>query len=317
MENMESTLPLFFNLHSTSHSGFLTSFSSLFDYNIFVEDKPDKVSEGRQHSKWCYVLGGMDARVPRVWTPLSKANCPKFAKSAQVKAQIALLQGIFQGPLDYKVFWEEGILVHAGIICSKEFDSSVEPPITWGITFFTSFFAHSLLTKSSVLHYDREARSQRAKVVTKTPESASALAGGLATALGKTPLVPATPSKPVFVKRSKTLDHKPPRKEVLDLTHETLPSTPPHDTIASEVPLADTPLVRASSSKEKESDSAPKVTVGHSANYLGLPYILPGSLEVTGESRLGKALDAFRVTRPLLLEGLEKTYEEYSEPLEI
>ncbi|GAA0164278.1 hypothetical protein LIER_19954 [Lithospermum erythrorhizon] len=131
MANIEPNLPLFFNMHSTSHSGYLTSFSSLSDYNIFVEDKPDKVSEGRWHSKWCYILGGMDDRVPWIWTLFSKAKRPIFARSIHVKAQIALLQEVFQDSWDYKVFCEEGVLIQAGIIRSKEFDSSVEPPVTW------------------------------------------------------------------------------------------------------------------------------------------------------------------------------------------
>ncbi|GAA0171997.1 hypothetical protein LIER_41259 [Lithospermum erythrorhizon] len=64
----------------------------------------------------------MGERVPRIWTPLSKAKLPKFTKSAQVKAQIALLQGVFPESWDYKVFCEEGVLIHASIIRSKEFD---------------------------------------------------------------------------------------------------------------------------------------------------------------------------------------------------
>ncbi|GAA0164231.1 hypothetical protein LIER_19919 [Lithospermum erythrorhizon] len=84
-----------------------------------------------------------------------------------------------------------------------------------------------------------------------------------------------------------------------------------------DVPLADTPMVQASSSKGQESDSAPKVTSGYSATYLDLPYTLPDGYEMTNTSKLGKALDAFRATRPLLLEETGKPYEEYNDPLEL
>ncbi|GAA0170851.1 hypothetical protein LIER_25025 [Lithospermum erythrorhizon] len=56
---------------------------------------------------------------------------------------------------------------------------------------------------------------------------------------------------------------------------------------------------------------------GYSANYLDQPYTLPDDLEVTDKSKLWKALDAFRATRPLLLEEIGKTYEDYIDPLEI
>ncbi|GAA0176532.1 hypothetical protein LIER_29506 [Lithospermum erythrorhizon] len=71
---IELTLPLFFNMHNTSHSGPLTSFSSAKDCKIFVKWKPDKVAEGRCHKKWCYVRGGMSEETPKVWTSLAKAN---------------------------------------------------------------------------------------------------------------------------------------------------------------------------------------------------------------------------------------------------
>ncbi|GAA0168403.1 hypothetical protein LIER_23127 [Lithospermum erythrorhizon] len=184
MANVEPNLPFFFNMHSTSHSGPLTSFSSLSEYYIFVEDKPDKVGEGAEE------------------------------------------------------------VLTATI-------SSVEPR--------------------------------------KVP---------LSTMIGK--------HVPLF-KRAK----------VLDLTKEPLQPELPSDTNIGEVPIADAPLVSASSFKGKESDSAPKVMAGYSKNYLDLPHTLSGGLEVTDTSKLGKALDAFHATHPLLLEEIGKTYEEYNDPLEI
>ncbi|GAA0174905.1 hypothetical protein LIER_28193 [Lithospermum erythrorhizon] len=141
--------------------------------------------------------------------------------------------------------------------------------------------------------------------------------GGLATALGKIPADHVVPPKPVLAKRTKTLAHRPPMKDVLDLTDEPLCLAPPSDMNLGEVPLAYNPMVQASSSKGQESDSSPKVTVGYSATYLDLPYTFPGGYEVNNTSKLGKALDAFRVTRPLLLEEIGKPYEEYNDPLEL
>ncbi|GAA0176555.1 hypothetical protein LIER_29526 [Lithospermum erythrorhizon] len=157
---------------------------------------------------------------------------------------------------------------------------------------------------------------KRAKVVTKTIESVPAPSGGPATALGKR-LVHAAPSKPVLAKRSKTLAHRPPRRDVLDLTQETFPSMSPYDSRIDEEPIADIPLGNASSSKGKESDSTPNVMAGYSATDLNLPSTLPGGYEVTNKSKLGKALDAFRATSPLLLEEIGKPYEKYSHPLKL
>ncbi|GAA0160767.1 hypothetical protein LIER_17246 [Lithospermum erythrorhizon] len=139
---------------------------------------------------------------------------------------------------------------------------------------------------------------KRVGVVTKiAPEiSAPASTGGWSTALGKRPSDPAAPPKPILMKKTKTLAHRPTRREA---------------------PFVDTPIVSGVSSKRKESDSAPKVTAGYSATYLNLPYTLPSGYEVTEKSKLGMALDAFHVTHPLLLEGIRKPYEEFIDPLEL
>ncbi|GAA0185912.1 hypothetical protein LIER_33200 [Lithospermum erythrorhizon] len=292
MAEVEPNLPLFFNMHCTSHSGCLTSFSSLSDYNIFVEDKPDKVVDSRWHSKWCYILGRMDARVPRVWTLLSKAKRPKFTRSAQVKGQIALLQGVFQEPWDYKVLCEEGVLVYAG---------GIDRGSLFGGTSQGAFFYYEKETCSSL---------QEGPIITKTTAEASLPAStvNFSTVLGKRPVDLVAPSKPALAKRTKTLAQRPAKKRVVDLTEEPLPSaspsTPFGDLNIEETPRADTPTRIASSPKVQESDSTPKVTTGYSATYLDLPYTLPGSYEVTKNSKLGKALDAFRATHPLLLEEI-------------
>ncbi|GAA0144930.1 hypothetical protein LIER_05247 [Lithospermum erythrorhizon] len=141
---------------------------------------------------------------------------------------------------------------------------------------------------------------KRAGVVTKTaPEtSAPAFAGGSLTDLDM--------------------------QDGLDLTKESLPSASLGDTSAPlggtnvfEAPFTDTPIVSGGFSKGKKSDSAPKVITGYSATYLNVPYTLPGSCEVIEKSKLGTVLDAFRATRPLLLKGIGKPYEEFIDPLEL
>ncbi|GAA0163401.1 hypothetical protein LIER_43640 [Lithospermum erythrorhizon] len=92
---------------------------------------------------------------------------------------------------------------------------------------------------------------------------------------------------------------------------------PPGGTNVFEAPFVDTPIMSGGSSNGKESDSAPKVTVGYSATYLNLPNTLPGGYKLTEKSKLGTALVAFPATRPLLLEGIGKPYEEYIDPLEL
>ncbi|GAA0159501.1 hypothetical protein LIER_38882 [Lithospermum erythrorhizon] len=127
------TIPLFFNMHNTSHSGPLTYFPAARGWNIFADPKIEKISETRWHSKWCFMRGGMGDEVPKKWTSLEEAKHPKFMKTALIKAHIATLKRLFNKPLHYKVFCEQGVLVHAGLIRSKEFDQAVVPPVDWGI----------------------------------------------------------------------------------------------------------------------------------------------------------------------------------------
>ncbi|GAA0145730.1 hypothetical protein LIER_05855 [Lithospermum erythrorhizon] len=64
--------------------------------------------------------GGMGDEVPKKWTSLEEAKQPKFRKTALIKGQIASLKRLFDKSLHYKVFCEKGVLVHAGLIQSKE-----------------------------------------------------------------------------------------------------------------------------------------------------------------------------------------------------
>ncbi|GAA0149537.1 hypothetical protein LIER_08687 [Lithospermum erythrorhizon] len=69
--------------------------------------------------------------VPKRCTLLTESSYPKFNKIALIKAQIATLKRPFENPLHFKVFCEKGVLIHACLICSKEFDQSMVPPINW------------------------------------------------------------------------------------------------------------------------------------------------------------------------------------------
>ncbi|GAA0154238.1 hypothetical protein LIER_37830 [Lithospermum erythrorhizon] len=133
MDEIEPTISLFFNMDNTSDSGPLTYFPSAKDCKIFAKHKPEKIVEGRWHKKWRYVRGEMSDVVLKRWTSLAEVLRPKFPKTALIRAQIAMLQGIFVNPYHYKVFCEEGVLIQAGLIRSKDFDQTVATPVSWDI----------------------------------------------------------------------------------------------------------------------------------------------------------------------------------------
>ncbi|GAA0163644.1 hypothetical protein LIER_19458 [Lithospermum erythrorhizon] len=95
---------------NVSHSGWLTSFLSKRNWNIFADPKIDKIVEDLWHSKWCFVKGGMDDAVRKVWVLLRNAKHPARAKkrSTTVRAQLETLRVVFDRLLHYKVFCEEG-----------------------------------------------------------------------------------------------------------------------------------------------------------------------------------------------------------------
>ncbi|GAA0161019.1 hypothetical protein LIER_17436 [Lithospermum erythrorhizon] len=145
MVEINPTLPLFINMHNTSHSGPLTSFPSAQSCKNFVDHKPDKVAEGRWHTKWYFLKEGMSDAVPERWTSLEEALRPKFKKTVLIKAQITTLKRLSVNPYHYKVFCEEGMLIQAGMIRSKEFDPTVAPPVSWGIAYYI-LVCHSLFS---------------------------------------------------------------------------------------------------------------------------------------------------------------------------
>ncbi|GAA0145465.1 hypothetical protein LIER_42861 [Lithospermum erythrorhizon] len=110
MAEINPTLPIFFNMHTTSHSGPLTSFPAARYCNIFADPKPNKVTVGRGGPHW--------------WK-----HC------------------------HYKVFYKEGVLIHAGLIRTKEFDQTVAPLVSWGISTYI-FVCHNLFFFSDLtLHF--------------------------------------------------------------------------------------------------------------------------------------------------------------------
>ncbi|GAA0164573.1 hypothetical protein LIER_20172 [Lithospermum erythrorhizon] len=280
MAEINPSLPLFFNMHNTSHSGPLTSFPSAQSCKIFTDHRPDKVVDGRWHTKWCFLKDGMSDTVPKRWTSLGEALRPKFKKTALINAQIATLKRLLVNPYHYKVFCEEGVLIQAGLIRSKEFDPTVTPPVSWGIASYIfichSFFSFPNLTLN--FSHMRECGST----------------GGLSdfSFYVRKRSTPIETRPKLFSKRQKSIAHKLPRSEILDLTED-----PPFSTLPDkEVPTETDNCYPSTSDSlhEEGSDFAPKAKTGYS-----------------------KKSDAFRTSRPLLLEWIRKDYGSIKDPLEV
>ncbi|GAA0146869.1 hypothetical protein LIER_06717 [Lithospermum erythrorhizon] len=84
--------------------------------------------------------GGMNGAVPKRWTSLAETLHPEFTKTALIKAQIETLMRLFEQPLNYKIFFEDVVLIQAGLICDKEFDQIVAPSVSWGISSYISIY---------------------------------------------------------------------------------------------------------------------------------------------------------------------------------
>ncbi|GAA0168660.1 hypothetical protein LIER_40610 [Lithospermum erythrorhizon] len=128
--HINPTIDLFFSFHNFSHS---TSFPAKRNWNIFADPKIDKITKDRWHSKWFFVKGGMDEAILKVWVPLEDSNRPIMPKKmpTMVRAELETLRQVFDKPVHYKVFCEEGILIQAGLIRSKEYDPTLVPPVSW------------------------------------------------------------------------------------------------------------------------------------------------------------------------------------------
>ncbi|GAA0171162.1 hypothetical protein LIER_25260 [Lithospermum erythrorhizon] len=79
-----------------------------------MSDKLGKVAEERWHAMWCFVKGGMDERVPQVWTPLQSAKRAKFPLTNEMSVNLAKLRRIFRHIMHWKLFCDKGVLIGAG-----------------------------------------------------------------------------------------------------------------------------------------------------------------------------------------------------------
>ncbi|GAA0146344.1 hypothetical protein LIER_06325 [Lithospermum erythrorhizon] len=198
MAEINPTLPIFFNMHNTSHSGPFTFFPSAQSCKIFADHKPDKVDKGLWHTQWC------------------------FLKEAPAQTSTSLS--------------------------------------------------------------------------------------------GKRP-APSESRLPLLSKRQQSIDLKLLTSEILDLTED-----PPSFNIPDKEQLEDTSDLHTATSdslSDEGSDSVPRAKTGYSANYLNLPYTLPGGFQITRDSTMWKKSDAFRAARPLLLERIRKDYASIKDPLEV
>ncbi|GAA0186316.1 hypothetical protein LIER_33604 [Lithospermum erythrorhizon] len=69
----------------------------------------------------------MDARVPKVWVPLEKADRLKSPPTDETFAALEKLRRIFTHKMHWKIFCKKGILIGAGLIHDNEFDLSGNP----------------------------------------------------------------------------------------------------------------------------------------------------------------------------------------------
>ncbi|GAA0141085.1 hypothetical protein LIER_02310 [Lithospermum erythrorhizon] len=117
---------------------------------------------------------------------------------------------------------------------------------------------------------------------------------------------------PLFWRAKVFIARKRMHSDILDLTED------PHSSnFLGKEPLDDSTRLNPSTSDslpDEGSDSAPRAKTGYSANYLDLPYTLPGGFQVTESSTLWKKSDAFRASRPLLLERIGKVTNPFTIP---
>ncbi|GAA0185657.1 hypothetical protein LIER_32945 [Lithospermum erythrorhizon] len=160
---------------------------------------------------------------------------------------------------------------------------------------------------------------RRAKVVKKVSQDTGVTASHPSVALqpsslsGKRPAAETRP--PLFSKRQKFVAHKRPKSEILDLTEDLPISIPPERELPRESSSLNPSI--SESLPEEDADSTPKVTTGYSTNFLELPYTVPGGFQIDEESTLWRKQDAFRASRPLVLEQIGKDYDAIRDPLEV
>ncbi|GAA0148405.1 hypothetical protein LIER_07858 [Lithospermum erythrorhizon] len=251
---IKPTLRLFFNMYSTSHTGILTSFTAAKGCNIFIKKKPGKIDEGRWHKKWCYICEGMNEAVP------------KF----------------------------RGVLIHAGMICSKELDPLADPPVTWGIAFRGLGLSG---TKIKYL-FDHDAKASSA--FQKSRREHQNLHRHHSSFLhhyhfwNYNSYYVSDPSECLYIYSWEAF-----LQLLLNLHLALGRRHAPRGLLKQRLCLV----------RGTNSPSAPNIAENYLIPYLELQYTLPCGFTVDAKAKQWGAADCFRATRPLLIEEIEKDYE--------
>ncbi|GAA0144398.1 hypothetical protein LIER_35925 [Lithospermum erythrorhizon] len=138
-------------------------------------------------------------------------------------------------------------------------------------------------------------------MVSTSPGSATMEA--IPTILGKRPSTADAPPKPLFSKWMKSIAHKMPVTGILDLTKDVpVPVASRGDVSQVHLP-GDTPAIL-----REESNSAPKAKTGYSANYLELPYTLPGGFQVTKDFTLRDSMEIHGHIMKYLIKAMNASY---------
>ncbi|GAA0169554.1 hypothetical protein LIER_24008 [Lithospermum erythrorhizon] len=226
----------------------------------------------------------MDENVPKVWIPLGKANHPKPSATSLTTTQIATLKGLFTKQFEYKVYYEKGTLIHAGLIHDEEFDTTVSPLASWG--------------------------SGRSGEEDPPPQADPA---GQSVSLEKRP-TSSGPKKPLFAKKKKKTALPPPLpSEIVDFSEGPILEEPSHTYYGGK----NNPPICTGAVQAEGSNSVHVVKRGYSTNYLPLPYTLPGGLVINESSELQRNCEAFMAVKPLMLKQIGQSFDSFRDPLEI
>ncbi|GAA0185604.1 hypothetical protein LIER_32892 [Lithospermum erythrorhizon] len=277
--------------------------------------------------------GGMDDAVPKAWVPLQDATRPALPKKApaRITNQLELLRRVFDMPLHYKVYCEEGVLIQAGLIPSKEFDTSSGSSFCWD----------DILQAAKECPEPREVpfsamagvrrpifRKVKVKKVSVPLEAGSSAA----------PLNPPTSTGPsaiqskkrpnrdedrpmIFGTRKKHIAHRPKRIETITISEDPPSTSPPAPAVplqepnSSPAPVPQAPL-DPSPSVPQGADPQAASSSELSPKLMSLPYSLVSGLSITEESNLWEKAEAFQASKPLILERLKSGYDEEN-PLEV
>ncbi|GAA0139316.1 hypothetical protein LIER_00887 [Lithospermum erythrorhizon] len=259
------------------------------------------------HKRW-YGRGA-----PKAWVPLWDAKRPTVPKKMYVvvRAQLETLKQVFDRPLHYKVFCEEGVLIQAGLIRSKEYDPTLVPPVSWDevldaaqrcvepkdVPFFTMTGERRPLVRKSKV---RKVLGSSSTPARNEPSPSSATAAATSTSTATKRPVPEERLPKAFAPRKKHAAQRPMRIEYVTISEDlSTTSAPPVPTdsvnLPSPVSMQEMPHLPSGSLNEDGADSGPRVSLGYSANFLNLPYTLPGGLKVTADTTLYKKQEPFKL----------------------